>query len=187
MKRFSLALVFVTAGLIAGIVLTGRMRSEDVVGRAAGARDRATARRAAARARRPSPRAGPGLHARRRSRPSTPSPTSPRSRSCGSARRRSSTIRSSSSSSAIPTRCSARAIATRRASAPGVIVSADGYVVTNNHVLGEGRIDEVTVSLADKRELRGHRSSASTRGPISRCSRSTRPICRSFRGAIRRG
>jgi Do/DeqQ family serine protease len=35
----------------------------------------------------------------------------------------------------------------------GVIVSADGYVVTNNHVLGEGTIREVTVALADKREL----------------------------------
>ena len=35
----------------------------------------------------------------------------------------------------------------------GVVVSADGYVVTNNHVLGEGRIDKVTVSLADRREL----------------------------------
>lgn len=36
----------------------------------------------------------------------------------------------------------------------GVIVSREGLVVTNNHVLGEGRIAEVTVALADKRELR---------------------------------
>ncbi|MEW6322088.1 MAG: trypsin-like peptidase domain-containing protein [Acidobacteriota bacterium] len=36
----------------------------------------------------------------------------------------------------------------------GVVVSADGYVVTNNHVLGEGgTIQQVTVSLADRREL----------------------------------
>src|SRR5262245_26217477 len=35
----------------------------------------------------------------------------------------------------------------------GVIVSQDGYLVTNNHVLGEGRIDKVTVSFADRREL----------------------------------
>jgi Do/DeqQ family serine protease len=34
----------------------------------------------------------------------------------------------------------------------GVIVSADGYVVTNNHVIGEGR-PQVAVMLADKREL----------------------------------
>lgn len=36
----------------------------------------------------------------------------------------------------------------------GVLVSQDGLVVTNQHVLGEGRIQDVTVSLADKRELR---------------------------------
>ncbi|MGE3275530.1 MAG: trypsin-like peptidase domain-containing protein [Vicinamibacterales bacterium] len=36
----------------------------------------------------------------------------------------------------------------------GVIVSADGYVVTNFHVIGEGRIAEVTVSLADRREFK---------------------------------
>jgi Do/DeqQ family serine protease len=37
----------------------------------------------------------------------------------------------------------------------GVVVSADGYVLTNNHVLGEqGRSAEVTVTLADKREVR---------------------------------
>ncbi len=35
----------------------------------------------------------------------------------------------------------------------GVVVSPDGFVVTNNHVLGQGQVDKVTVSLADKREL----------------------------------
>jgi serine protease Do len=35
----------------------------------------------------------------------------------------------------------------------GVVVSQDGLVVTNYHVIGEGTIAEVTVSLADKREL----------------------------------
>lgn len=38
----------------------------------------------------------------------------------------------------------------------GVIVSADGYVVTNNHVVGENaRAREVTVALSDKREIKG--------------------------------
>jgi serine protease Do len=39
----------------------------------------------------------------------------------------------------------------------GVIVSADGYVVTNNHVVGENlrAAHEVTVALADKREIHG--------------------------------
>jgi Do/DeqQ family serine protease len=35
----------------------------------------------------------------------------------------------------------------------GVLVSADGYVVTNNHVVGQANA-EVTVSIADRRELR---------------------------------
>ena len=39
----------------------------------------------------------------------------------------------------------------------GVIVSNDGYVVTNSHVIGENlrSLPEVTVALADKREVRG--------------------------------
>jgi Do/DeqQ family serine protease len=39
----------------------------------------------------------------------------------------------------------------------GVIVSSDGYVVTNSHVIGENlqALPEVTVALADHREVRG--------------------------------
>jgi Do/DeqQ family serine protease len=38
----------------------------------------------------------------------------------------------------------------------GVIISADGYIVTNNHVIGDNvRATEVTASFSDKRELRG--------------------------------
>ena len=36
----------------------------------------------------------------------------------------------------------------------GVIVSADGYIVTNNHVVGEN-VRQITVALGDKRELQG--------------------------------
>jgi Do/DeqQ family serine protease len=37
----------------------------------------------------------------------------------------------------------------------GVVVSADGYVLTNNHVIGrQGRGSQVTVTLADNREVR---------------------------------
>jgi len=35
----------------------------------------------------------------------------------------------------------------------GVVISSDGYVLTNSHVVGEGEV-EVTVGLGDKRELR---------------------------------
>jgi serine protease Do len=36
----------------------------------------------------------------------------------------------------------------------GVIISPDGYVVTNNHVVGEN-VREITVALPDKREVQG--------------------------------
>jgi len=35
----------------------------------------------------------------------------------------------------------------------GVVISTDGYVLTNSHVVGEGEV-EVTVGLVDKREMR---------------------------------
>jgi serine protease Do len=39
----------------------------------------------------------------------------------------------------------------------GVVISSDGYVVTNSHVIGEdiSRIQDVTIALADKREIQG--------------------------------
>src|SRR5712691_4011406 len=36
----------------------------------------------------------------------------------------------------------------------GVVISADGYVVTNNHVVGEN-VSEIRVALSDKREVKG--------------------------------
>jgi serine protease Do len=36
----------------------------------------------------------------------------------------------------------------------GVIISADGYVITNNHVVGE-HVREITIALPDKREVKG--------------------------------
>jgi serine protease Do len=36
----------------------------------------------------------------------------------------------------------------------GVVVSADGFVVTNNHVVGEN-VRDITVAMADKREIHG--------------------------------
>jgi serine protease Do len=36
----------------------------------------------------------------------------------------------------------------------GVIISTDGYVITNSHVVGEN-VREITIALADKREIKG--------------------------------
>jgi serine protease Do len=36
----------------------------------------------------------------------------------------------------------------------GVIISSDGYVVTNNHVVGDN-VREITIALPDKREIKG--------------------------------
>src|SRR4030095_11865299 len=36
----------------------------------------------------------------------------------------------------------------------GVIISTDGYVVTNSHVVGEN-VREITIALPDKREVKG--------------------------------
>jgi Do/DeqQ family serine protease len=150
MKRISFALLFVTAGLIAGLVVSGRARNEDALGAQPAP---AVTEAPAAQAR------GAAL--------ATVGPDFTRVAE--------STVRAVANISSIQV--------VRQRSSPffhdpffeqffggddifgsrdryasslgsGVIVSADGYVVTNNHVLGEGRIREVTVSLADKRELR---------------------------------
>ena len=41
----------------------------------------------------------------------------------------------------------------RHAAGSGVIISTDGYIVTNNHVVGEA--DEIEVKLNDNREFKG--------------------------------
>ncbi len=149
MKRFSFALLFLTAGLIVGLVLSGRVRSEDSLGvppTGAAATPPAAEQRSVA-----VPSTGPDftrvaentVHAvanissvqvvRQRVSPFFNDPFFEQffggDEMFGSRNRYAQSLGS------------------------GVIVSSDGYVVTNNHVLGEGQIDRVSVSLADKREL----------------------------------
>ena len=67
----------------------------------------------------------------------------------------------------------------------GVIVSTDGYVLTNNHVVGAANA-QVSVVIAGQARAHGEGSSAWTSRPTWRCSRSRRAACRCCRGAIPR-
>ena len=147
-KRISLAVIFLTVGLVAGIVLTGGMQTAEVaVAQPSGPHEAATDTQRA-----PSVPAGPG-----------PDFTRIAEQTVGA-------VANISSVQVVRQRASpffsdpffeqffgdsGFGARERYASSlgSGVVVSADGYVVTNNHVLGEGRIDKVTVSFADRREL----------------------------------
>jgi Do/DeqQ family serine protease len=148
-KRISIALIFLTAGLVAGIVLTGRMQTDDVAVAQAGGTRGVTADEAQRVAAVPTG-AGPDF--------------------TRVAEQTISAVANISSVQVVRQRASpffydpffeqffgdsGFGARDRYASSlgSGVVVSADGYVVTNNHVLGEGRIDKVTVSFADRREL----------------------------------
>ena len=139
MRRLIVFLLFLTIGLVAGMVLTGRMRSADVA--------TATPSQPAAPASRPSLGAQP-----------LPDLTV-------IAERAVSAVTSITSTSTIRTPADPfyrmlygdRMFERQSQSlGSGVIVSADGYVMTNYHVVmpeSNGSPHEVSVILADKREL----------------------------------
>jgi Do/DeqQ family serine protease len=147
-KRLSIALILLTAGLVAGLVLNGRMQTDDVA-----VAQPSESVEAPAEAQRPvAVAASPG-----------PDFTRVAEQAVGA-------VANISSVQVVRQRQSpffydpffeqffgdsGFGARDRYASSlgSGVVVSADGYVVTNNHVLGEGRIDKVTVSFADRREL----------------------------------
>jgi Do/DeqQ family serine protease len=151
LKRLTLALVLVTVGLVAGMVLTGRMQTDE----------RAVAQPSG-------PTADAGDEAQRLGGAAAPGPDFTRV-----AEQTVQAVANISSIQVVRQRSSpffsdpffqqffggpdgAFGSRERYASSlgSGVVVSADGLVVTNYHVLGQGTIQEVTVSLADKRELR---------------------------------
>jgi Do/DeqQ family serine protease len=147
-KRISLALVSLIVGLVAGIVLTGRMRTDEIAIAQPGTPPASTESQ-----RQAAPAAGP-----------TSGPDFTRV-----AEQTIRAVANISSVQVVRQRVSpffndpffeqffgdSGVGRDRYASSlgSGVIVSPDGYVVTNNHVLGEGRIDKVTVSFGDRREL----------------------------------
>ena len=136
-RRFILMVVFVTAGFVAGLVLTGRMRSAEnsFAAQATPARTESVPQG------RPSVAALPDL--------------------TGIAERAVNAVTSISSTQIVRSRPDPfwqffypdQMLEQRMQSlGSGVIVSRDGYVLTNNHVVGDARA-EVSVILADKREL----------------------------------
>jgi Do/DeqQ family serine protease len=153
-KRFSVALLLLVCGLMAGLVVSGRMRATEEAG-AQGPSDQAAAPAGAA-----SPRAAP--------QPAVPLAgpdfTSVAARTVGA-------VTNISSQQVVRRPMSPYASDPffqyffgdqgemfggrnryEQSLGSGVVVSADGYVLTNSHVVGENSAG-VTVSLGDKREL----------------------------------
>jgi Do/DeqQ family serine protease len=153
MRRFSLGLIFLVLGFVGGLVLTGRMRTaEDAVAQA--------------------PAAEPAA-----SRPSTSSQG--RAASQAAAGVPDLTVAAQLAIPSVPNISSRTVVRTpnspfandpffreffgsdspfgyrdrlQQSLGSGVVVSADGYVLTNHHVIGGAR-SEVSVTLPDKREL----------------------------------
>jgi Do/DeqQ family serine protease len=147
LRRLALSLLLLVAGLVAGLVISGRLPVGNHVGAAPPAVDVQDPR--------PAPAATPA---------STPDFTAVAARTVRAVTNISSVqvVRRSNSPFAndpffqqfFPGMDDMFGSRNRYASSlgSGVIVSADGYVLTNNHVVGQGE-GEVTVALGDRREL----------------------------------
>ena len=159
LRRLSLTLILVTAGFVAGLVVTGRMRS------AADSRaETAVVERGA--------------------QPQAPAPRPASSASIGAAVGPDFTRVAASAVKGVANISSLQVVRQTRSPFPqddffryffgdgdmfaprdrrslslgsGVMISGDGYIVTNNHVIGENvnARTEITITLPDKREVRG--------------------------------
>ena len=159
-RRFTLSLMLIVAGFVAGLVVTGRMRT---------AADSSAAERSAGPAELPRATAAP---------PTAPAATQPAAVSGGGP---DFTRIAGMAVKGVANISSLQVVRTRNSPFPndpffryffgddeqfgtrdrrsmslgsGVIISADGYVVTNNHVVGE-HVREITIALPDKREIKG--------------------------------
>jgi serine protease Do len=143
LRRFLLVGTSVTLGLIAGLVTTGRMPTADVTSAA------------------PAPAASEAQAAR-----SAPAPPSGLPDLTGIAQRAIASVTNISSTQTVRTPLTNDPFfryffreddlyreRRQQSLGSGVVVSADGYVLTNNHVVGSAGAD-VRVGLTDKRELR---------------------------------
>jgi serine protease Do len=143
-RRLLVFVMFVTLGFAAGLVLTGRMRSADV--------STATEQPAPAAPEQPRPAAGTPLAG-------LPDLTTIAQRAIESVTNISSTRTVRSPITSDPffrfffREDDLYRERRQQSLGSGVVVSPDGYVLTNNHVVGSAAAD-VRVGLADKRELR---------------------------------
>ena len=145
LRRLFVVISSVTIGLMAGLVLTGRMRTAEVTSAAAGPESQATAQTRSAPAA-AAPAALPDL--------------------TGIAQRAISSVTNISSTQVVRTPLTNDPFfryffreddlyreRRQQSLGSGVVVSADGYVLTNNHVVGSAGAD-VRVGFSDKREVR---------------------------------
>jgi Do/DeqQ family serine protease len=165
-RRFTLSLMLVVAGFFAGLVVTGRMRT--AADSAAAERLRTTAEPE------PAPRAVATPA-------SEPAPTAAPVQTAGFAGGGPDFTRVAGQAvKGVANISSLQVVRTRNSPFPndpffryffgdddqfmrdrksmslgsGVIISADGYVITNNHVVGE-HVSQITIALPDKREIKG--------------------------------
>ena len=158
-RRLTLSLMLIVAGLVAGLVVAGRMRT---------AANSDAAER---------PRAAAGSDQRAASAPAAAAPVQPSGFSGGGP---DFTRVAGQAVKGVANISSLQVVRTRNSPYPndpffryffgdddqftrdrrslslgsGVIISADGYVITNNHVVGE-HVREITIALPDKREIKG--------------------------------
>ena len=184
--------MLVVAGFVAGLVVTGRMRTA-ADSRAADAPPRRRPRRraavgaaAAAPRRGAAPRRPSGGGPTSRASPGRRSRASPTSRRCRSSARANSPFANDPFFRYFFGDDDAFGSRDRRSLSlgSGVIISADGYVVTNNHVVGEN-VREITVALPDKREIKGKVIGTDPATDIALLKIDVDAACRSCRGAIR--